>query len=341
MEQYQLLKIKGMKSILAIIGIIFSSYLWAQQVPQYSQYLRNQYMVNPAAAGVYDFLDVTVSGRWQWVGFDNSPKTAYVSGTMVLGKFMRPRYNPSFRVSQGPVRNPQIKTGKLKHAIGGQILADQYGAFRRMNVSGTYAIHIPLSQKFNLSFGTKIGLSNNAFLQDKAVVLNQQDPFAVYSGGDAGYDEFVAGQSNKFIMDIGAGMYLYSRKMFVGISSDHLSKDFVEFGSGTANFNTQMHFNVTAGVKLPISDDLTIMPAILLKYMNPAPVSIEGSCLFEYKEWLWAGFSYRHSDAVIGMVGMNVSQKMKLGYSYDFSLSRFNTVSTGSHEIVLGLMLGR
>lgn len=342
MVQYRSLKIKiKMKKILLIFSLVIVGNIFAQQIPQYSQYLRNQYMVNPAAAGVYDFTDITLSGRWQWVGFDNSPKTAYLSGSTILGKKKRVPYNPAFRVSQGPVRNPEIKTGKLKHAVGGQILADQYGAFRRMNFSGTYAVHLPVSKNYNLSFGTKIGLSNNTFLQDKAVVLNQQDPFSNYNGGDAEYDAYIKNQSNKFIMDIGAGFYFYSNKMFVGVSADHLSKDFVEFGSGTANFNTQMHYNLTGGIKLPVNDNISLMPALLVKFMNPAPVSIEGSLQVEYKEWLWAGVSYRHTDAIVGMVGLNVSERFKFGYSYDFSLSRFNTVSTGSHEIVLGLMLGR
>lgn len=296
-------------------------------------------MVNPAAAGIYDFVDITMSGRWQWMGLDDAPRTAYLSGTSLLSKKPKVRYNPALRTSGGPVRNPEIKTGKLKHAIGGQVLLDQYGAFRRLNFSGTYAIHLPLSENYNLSFGTRLGLSNNTFLSEKAQVLNVVDATQGYN--DATYDQFVSGQSNKYILDIGAGFYLYSQKMFFGVSADHLSKDFVEFGSGTANFNTQMHLMGTAGVKFPISDNLTLMPAVLAKMMSPAPLSIEGSLQLEYKEWLWMGVSYRHTDAVVGMVGLNISDRFKFGYSYDFSLSRFNDFSSGGHELVLGLMLGR
>ncbi len=136
-------------------------------------------------------------------------------------------------------------------------------------------------------------------------------------------------------------MYLYSKKLFFGISADQLSKDFVDFGSGTANFNSQMHYNITAGYKIQMNDDLTLMPALLAKYMKPSPVSMEGSLLLEYKEWLWIGMSYRHKDAVVAMVGLNVNNKFKFGYSYDFSLSRFNNLTSGGHEITLGLMLGR
>lgn len=332
---------KNMRLLLLIIGLVFSGSLFSQQVPQYSQYLRNQFMVNPGSAGIYDFLDITMSGRWQWSGFDDSPRTAYLSGCSVITKEKKTPYNPSFRVSKGPVPNPEIKTGKLKHAIGGQMLVDQYGAFRRTNFSGVYAIHLPVSANYNLSFGTKIGLSNNSFLQDRAVVLNNVDPTLTYNGGDTEYDSYIKDQSSKYIMDLGAGLYFYSKKLFFGLSADHLSKDFIEFGSGTANFNTQMHYNLTGGIKIPLNDNMILMPAFLVKYMNPAPVNVEGSLLFEYKEWLWIGASYRHTDAIVGMFGLNISEKVKFGYSYDFSLSRFSDFSSGGHEIVLGLMLGR
>jgi type IX secretion system PorP/SprF family membrane protein len=330
-----------MKKLLIPLSLVFCSSAVAQQIPQYSQYMRNQFMINPGAAGMYDFVDVTMSGRWQWVGFgDNGePRTAYASFTKVLGKKAKPPYNPAFRVSNGIVRSPEVNTGKQKHAIGGQFVADQYGAFRRLNLAGTYAIHLPLSDKFNLSFGTRIGLSNNTFLADRAVVLNPLDPSQSYSGGDSNYDAFIQNQGNKYIMDIGAGLYVYSEHLFFGIATDHLSKDFVQFGSGTANFNTQIHFNLMGGVKIRINEDFILKPGFLVKNMRPAPFSVEGTLLAEYKEWMWFGFSYRNKDAIIGMFGLNLSQRWKLGYSYDFSISRMNQVSSGGHELVLGIML--
>ena len=328
-----------MKKIFVLLSLVCAGSVNAQQIPQYSQYLRNQFMVNPGAAGVYDFVDITMSGRWQWVGFGDEPRTAYLSISSPVTRNPKPKYNPALRISNGPVRNPEIKTGKFKHAVGGQFVADQYGAFKRMNISGTYAIHMPVSKKYNLAFGTRLGMSNNTFLQDKAQVLNIVDQTQGYT--DNTYNSFVSNQSSKWIMDLGVGFYLYSKNAFFGVSGDHLTRDLVEFGSGTANFNTQMHFNATAGVKFPLNENLTLTPAILAKMMSPAPISFEGSLQLEYKEWLWMGASYRHKDAVVGMVGLNISERFKFGYSYDFSLSRFSDLSAGGHEIVLGLMLGR
>jgi type IX secretion system PorP/SprF family membrane protein len=327
-----------MKKRIVAFALGLTGMVTAQQMPQYSQYMRNQYTINPAAAGVYDFVDITMCGRWQWLGFGDEPRTAYLSITAPVG---RPKvsYNPALRISDGPVRNPEIKTGKLKHAVGGQFIADQYGAFRKMQGAGTYALHMPVTKNYNLSFGVRLGLSNNSFLSDKAKVLNLVDPTQTYT--DNTYTNFVANQSSKYIMDLGAGLYFYSNKSFLGIAADQLTKDMVEFGQGTANFNNQYHFNVTGGYKFSLNQDLTLMPSLLVKFMNPAPVSIDGTLQLEYKEWLWTALSYRHKDAFIGMVGLNVNQRFKFGYSYDFSLSRFNDFSSGGHEIVLGLMLGR
>lgn len=328
-----------MKRIIGLFMLTCWSLSFAQQMPQFSQYQRNQYLVNPGAAGVYDFVDVTIGGRMQWVGFDNSPNTTYLTVTSPVSAKPKVRYNPALRISNGPVRNPEIKTGKLKHAVGGMVLFDQYGAFRKMSFAGTYALHLPITEKTNISFGTRLGLSNNTFLSDKAKVL---DLTTTGTTVDQTYMNYTANGASKFLMDLGLGLYLYSSdRIFVGIAADQLTKDFVQFGSGTANFNPQFHYSATAGYKFPLNENLTLMPSVLAKYMQPAPLAFEGGLQLEYKEWLWMAASYRGKDAVIASVGLNVNNRFKFGYSYDFTTSRIGKYSTGTHEIILGLMLGR
>lgn len=295
-------------------------------------------MVNPAAAGVYDFVDLTAGGRLQWLGFDDAPKTSYLYVSSPLKKQTRASYNPGIRISSGPVRNPEIRTGSLKHALGGQLIADQYGAFRQLRASVTYALHVPLSRNYNLSFGTNVGVSNRSFLADRAQTLNMMTGASYV---DNTYDNFVANTGSQNTLDIGAGLYLYSDHLFVGVSADQLTKDFVKFGNVATTFDPNMHFQGTAGVKFPVSRDLTLMPAVLAKYTQFAPLSIEGSLQLEYKEWLWIGASFRNQDALVAMAGLNISERFKFGYSYDFNISRMQSYSAGGHELVLGLMLGR
>ena len=308
----------------------------AQQLPQISQYLRNQYMINPGAAGVYDFTDVTLGGRLQWAGLADAPKTSYLAASAPLSTFTkrgRSRYNPGLRNSSGVAKNPEINTGKLKHAVGLQAIADQFGAFRKINVSGTYAIHIPVLNNYNLSFGTNVGIVSNTFLQDRAVVSDVSS--------DNTYSTFVSNNGNVSSLNVGAGLYFYSNELFFGVAADQLTQDLVTFGSGTANFDPRMHFNVTGGYKFHIGEDYSLTPAFLLKYVLPINPTIEGSVQFEYKEWIWAAVSYRHKDALVGMVGMNLSNRFKIGYSFDYTLSDINYYTSSGHELILGIMLGR
>ena len=329
MKKFQLL------ALLFITGITFG-----QQLPQFSQFHRNQAMVNPGATGAYDFLDITAGGRYQWLGFNNdvqgnvAPRTSYFNVANVL-KFKKVRYNPAARFSSGPIQKPEVGTGKLKHAVGLQVIADEYGAFRNLAFSGTYAIHVPMNDKINLSLGARIGMSNHSFLTEKATLLSTM------TGGmvDNSYDNFVANGFSRMFMDVSSGLYLYSEKFFVGVSANQLTQDFVSFGSGTTNFNPVMHFDLTAGMYFNLNENLTLMPAVVAKYMAPAPPALQLNMQMEYKKWLWFGVGYRHTDAIIAMVGGNISDRFKLGYSFDYSTSRFNSFTSGGHEIVLGFMI--
>lgn len=334
-----------MKRLLTIGFLLTSSIIFSQQLPQYTQYQRNQLLVNPAAAGAYDFLDVTIGGRYQWMGFGNnetqgniSPRTAYLYAANVL-KNEKVRYNPALRISNGPIRNPDKGTGKLKHALGLQAVADSYGAFQNLQIAGMYAIHIPLSRKVNMSFGAKLGLSNHSFLPENAQVLNS---------GDQAYDNFISNGTSRWFMDLGAGFYVYSNKFFLGVSSDQLTTDLVSLGTGTTNFMPEMHFTATGGYKFDLNDDWTLQPSAIVKLMPPAPISLDGTLQVEYKEWLWFGTSYRYNmsrigtstNALTGMLGANISQRFKIGYSYDYSLGGFQSYATGGgHELMLGLMI--
>ncbi len=326
-------------TIYLIIWMLFYSGLYAQQLPQYSQFHRNQGMTNPGAIGSYDFMDITVGSRYQWLGLNNdfqgsvAPRTAYFNFATTL----RPepiRHNPSLRTSAGPVTNPEVGTGRLKHGIGGQFIADEYGAFREMTLNGTYAVHVPLTESINIALGARIGISNHTFLTDKAQVLSQMTG----TGTDATYQNFIQNGYSRMFMDLNTGLYLYSNRFFVGISGNQLTQDFVSLGSGITNFNPVMHFNLIGGYTIELNDEFTLMPALSAKYMNPSPPIMQLNIQGEYKEWLWMGLGYRHTDAAIIMVGANINERFKLGYSFDYSTSRINSFTAGGHEIILGIM---
>lgn len=330
---------KNINLIIITIVVAIGLPAFGQQLPQFSQFSRNQYMVNPAACGVYDFLDITVGGRYQWAGFDDAPKTGYAYVCAVL-KRKRNEFVPSLRTSQGIISSPKVATGKFKHAVGGQIISDQYGAFGKLSFAGTYALHLPVSKKVNLSFGTKIGISNDRFNKDRAQVLSQMPGATTYITDDE-YNEFVASQGRINYLNISAGLYLYSKNLFVGASVDQLTQDLAKFGSGTSNVQPDLYYQFTGGYNITVSKKLRLTPSVLFKFINTYNFSLEGSLTAEINDRFWFGASYRNSNTLVGMAGITISNRFKFGYSYDFDMSEVRNYSNGGHEIILGIMLGR
>jgi type IX secretion system PorP/SprF family membrane protein len=308
-----------------------------QQNPQYSQYMHNTYLLNPAISGTSNGIDAVIGGRSQWSGLEGAPQTAFISLHTPIAKKLKLRYNPAIRISNPPKGIEKRKDFGIKHAIGGQLLVDQYGAFTRQNASFSYAMHLPLSQKLKFSVGLRAGMSNNVFDQSKAQVLNIIDNSLNYN--DPTYNSYISNNLNKFIFDFGAGLYVYTENLFLGLNADNLTRDLLKFGVGNVNFNTQMHYNAIFGYNFR-ARDFTITPSVLIKKMQPTPFSIDASVMMNYKGKFWFGPSYRHGDAVIGIIGISIKNKFRIGYSYDYSISRFNAVSSGGHEIMLGLKFG-
>jgi len=318
-----------------------SAYSSAQQVPQYSQFLQNQYMVNPASTGVYDFINVTVGGRLQWAGLENAPKTSYLYVAAPAEKWRNASMKRTYgKIRRGnkSVRHPRMRYGSLVHAFGGSFVADQYGPFRQLKMMGTYALHLPITRDYNISFGTSVGLSNRAFIPENAQVLSVLTNTGVF---DQTYDTYAANQGAQNTMELEAGMYFHGKGGFLGVSMNQLTKDFVQFGNRDFNFDPRMHLFVTGGIELQVNRNLAITPAFLVKYVRPAPVSIEIMSQFEFQERYWFAASYRHKDAVVANLGMYVSNKFKLGYSFDLPITPIRNYSAGSHELVLTLILGR
>lgn len=317
--------------LILLLSISFGLNSHAQQLPQFSQYINNHYLVNPASAGWEGNTNINLGGRMQWTGFDNAPKTSYLTFTSSSRKTTKTDYNPSIRISQKLDQKTTSISPAVQHGFGGIVSIDQFGSFRKMNIAGTYAVHIPISKTFRLSLGSKVGLTNYSFLSERGVTLTPEL--------DNTYQNYISSGLNRSQLNLGAGIYLYNQNLFIGISADDLSRDFISFGNGILNFDTKIHTNIIAGYKIKVNDNFTITPAILAKVMRPSPFSIEPTFRFEFKEMIWAGISYRHSDAMVGMIGCTLSKRFKIGYSFDYSLSSLQSVNNGSHEVIIGIQL--
>lgn len=332
-----------MKRIIYLIAVVCLTVvqLHAQQLAQFSQFQQNQGVLNPAAVGMHDYLGVSVGTRYQWTGLANdvqgsvAPRSIFLNGEYVLNSHGK-TINPALKGGKKGSSNTTLGTGELKHAFGAQVVGDEYGAFRNTAFNGVYSIHLPLNRKTNLSFGTRVGFSNHSFLQDKARTLTDLEGGGVV---DQTYQSVLADGSSRTFLDISAGAQVYAERFFVGFAAYQLTSDIASVGSGITNFNPTTHFDFSGGVNLPINSDLTISPVLLTKFMGPSrPVIVYSMLQVDYQDMFWGAIGYRHIDAAVVMVGAKLNNRFRIGYSFDLSLSRINTVNSGGHELVLGII---
>lgn len=296
----------------------------AQQRPQYTQYTTNNYLLNPAISGIERYIDVKVGQRQQWTGFNNSPTTSYVSIQMPIGM-------PADIYGNNTMNRSYVEDYKAPdphHGIGMYaVIDDPGGAFTSQDINVTYAYHLGMSSRMTLSVGVAAGISRSVLDPSKITLANPADP-GITSGG-------------KIEPDLGLGAWLYGPSYFVGASVQGLLGRPLTFsGSSNPNQGKQAaHIFITSGYKLFLTDDIAVMPSFMLKYVKPAPVTVDLNTRLAFKDKLWIGGSYRKDDSFAAMAGFNLGSMFSFSYSYDFTTSQIKSYSSGSHEFVLGIRL--
>ena len=326
------------KVVFIFFSVILSVSVNGQQEPHYTQYILNQYIINPALTGIENYTDVKISHRHQWVGLQDAPVTSYFTIQTPLGKKDDRTTATSYEM---PGENPRGKNywqdyeaGKPHHGIGLKIINDKTGPLNRFAGYASYAYHIGISARTSLAAGFEAGLRDISLDRSKLDfgAANPLDP-AVYNSGEI----------NRIKPDFGAGLYLYSADFFAGISAQQIISQKIYFSDLTIKANDSKlipHLFMTAGYRFFLSDDFTALPSVMIKYVSPVPVQFDVNFKVQYLDRVWAATSYRRSDGFAAMLGMNVSNTFNIGYSYDYSTSRLKTVSKGTHEIVLGFLIG-
>ena len=322
-----------------LFGLVCCLNTQAQQRPHYTQYVLNNYIINPAVAGIENYTDVKISHRQQWVGLQDAPVTTYLTIQAPLKKsdYSKPSAT-GFHTSGANPRGTaywQDYTKAEPHAgVGLTIINDRTGPLNRFAAYGTYAYHLGLNERTSIAVGVSAGVQNMTLNASK---LDFGTQFPI--------DPAVAGSGylNKLSPDINMGVWLYSADYFVGLAAQQIIPSKLKFSADTltlSNGKLIPHLFLTAGYRLQLTDDISFLPSTMLRYAAPAPVGIDVNAKLQYQDLLWVGASYRYKDGYAGMVGLNISNALNVGYSYDITTSRLNTVSRGTHEIVVGFLLG-
>jgi len=322
-----------MKRVYLIVLLMIAGIgLRAQQKPQYTQYIFDQQLVNPAVSGIENYTDVKAGYRSQWTGLQGAPVTSYFTINAPLGKnFIEGDATQSPADGDNPLGHSFTDTymaAAPHHGIGLTVVSDKAGPIRQTTFDATYAYHIGITSTLNLAVGVAAGVTNYT-LNTAEVTTEFSDP--AINGGNY----------NQFKPDVGVGLWAYSALYFVGASVQQLLPETISFSSNSIynQGKTVPHFFFTGGYKLFLSDDITLLPSVMVKVVNPVPVTFDANVKLAFRDHFWIGGSYRQDDAVAAMIGFNIGSFMSLGYSYDYTTSNLNTVSNGTHEIVLGIFL--
>jgi type IX secretion system PorP/SprF family membrane protein len=289
--------------ILAFISITGIYYVNAQQLPLYSQYMMNGFLLNPAMAGSVDYTPIRLTARTQWTGIEDAPKTFALSGHTLFNN--------------------------KKVGVGGYIYSDMFGPIMRTGIQGSFAYHLSLDgMNSKLAFGLSMQGYQFRLDESKLSLIETSDPAITY------------GVESRFLPDATFGAHLYNTQYFVGISATQLFQFKVNLGEDNTDQNKMVrHYYATAGYKFNAGENMEIEPSFMLKATEVSPLQVDINLKAIYQKNYWLGVSYRTQDAIIAMLGIKVD-KYYIGYAFDYTMSNIMDYSNGSHEILIGFNLG-
>jgi type IX secretion system PorP/SprF family membrane protein len=308
------------KFILSIIAIISLSFVYGQQEAQYSNYIMNNFMINPAVAGSYSYWSAKAGYRAQWLGVDGGPRTFF---TTVHGQIKPKKKGLGAR---------RAKKEGVQHGIGFNAYSDNVGAMSYSGFSGTYAAHIKLDRTWTLSLGASVGVkefrlnANNLEFEQDVI-----DP--TISGGIF----------SEIKPDVNVGAWLYSKNAFVGVSARQILQSDINVGFEVEENDFSKlynHYYLTGGIKFVANQDWSIVPSIMIQAVRPAPIQVDLNTTFWYQDKIGLGISYRHLDAIYAVFEYVHNQKFEFSYAYDLTVSELNRYSKGSHEVIVGVRWG-
>ena len=302
---------RNMKKIFSFLFLVFIVNLaaFSQQDPQYTNNMFYKLGVNPGYAGAEEAISGIILNRYQWEGFEGAPETLVFSVEAAVEAFGAPG------------------------GIGLNIVSDQLGFEKNIWINANYAYKTALSFG-NLGIGLSLGLFNKSINGEWEV---PEDDFGIYTqpSSDPGIPQ---GEVSQMAFDLGWGMYLSSNQYFLGLSVSHVNQASIKFADLASTYLSR-HYNLMGGYNIKLPDPLfELRPSFLFK-SDLASWQVDINANIVYDERLWGGISYRYQDAVALLLGMEMVNGLKFGYSFDLVTSTMRWEGWGSHEIFISYSL--
>ena len=291
------------KIILFISFLLYIATASAQQDPEYTHYMYNMSVINPAyATGTPLMMNFGGLYRIQWVGAVGAPKTFTFFGHTALSD---------------------------KIEVGLSLVSDDIGdgAKKETNAYADFAYVLNLGGKNKLSLGLKAGFS---------ALQSNFNGFLLQSG-NAATDAAFAEDINVTKPNIGIGAYYFRDNFYIGLSAPNLlkSKQIEEKSGLNAYGSEEIHTYLTGGYVFQLNDMWKIKPASMAKFVKGAPVAVDITANVLYNEKFELGAAYRINDSFSALANINVTPSLRIGYAYDYTLSNLGQFNSGTHEIML------
>ncbi len=296
-----------MKKLAVIFGlsIIVICESFGQQLPQISQFMLNNYAINSAFAGKDSVLEARILNRYQWTGITDAPRTFNLS-------------------VQGATKSPNV-------GLGGILYADNAGPTRMSGIRLSYTYHLRLAEKWKLGLSVGAGVLQFS-IDGTRIDLDQSDDPALFSE-----------KRSQVVFDASFSTLVYTDEFYFGVTLPQLLQNKLNLYKGILPEENKLedHYYVTAGYRYEISDTWTVEPAILAKYVSPAPLKIDVSARVLYDNKIWLGGTFRTNDAIAMYLGYNHNDQISIGYAYDMSTTDIKSFSDSTHELTLGFRVSK
>jgi type IX secretion system PorP/SprF family membrane protein len=292
--------------LLSLAVSLLTQFVFAQQDAQYSMYRFNGLYINPAYAGSHEVIATTAIYRHQWVKIPGQPQSASVA-------------------LHSPLKNNRIGLGVI-------YTYDRIGPVKTNSVNAQFAYRIPVGKKKDIK--VCLGLS--------AGFMNYRADLNSVATTDANDPNFAGNSQNRWLPNVGFGVYVYSDKFFAGVSLPHilanrLNGKFSVFETKDNVAKQYFHLLANAGVVFKLGKKVKFMPSVMVKYVPVhAPVTFDINATFIFIDRVWLGAGYRFKDAYNFMLAVNITRQLRVGYCYDLTVSPLSKYTTGSHEVMLG-----
>ena len=295
------------KSTILIVAVIFCSFgLKAQYDAMFTQYMFNEMFINPAYAGSKEAMAVNLTHRQQWVNFPGRPITT------------------AFTL-HGPLANNKM-------GLGLSVLNEQIGKLNRNLLYLNYAYRIKTGDKGQLAFGLMAGIHN------------QVNKFSELKATETGDIQISQNLPSSTAPNFGTGIYYNTKTFYAGLSIPRMIDDsylFNQSGDVVKSIKVnpnKFHYYLTVGNVFEINDDLKLKPQAMVKMVQNAPVQFDVNVNALIKNKLWAGLGYRSGASMSVILGYQATSQLLASYSYDYSLTKIQKYSQGSHEITIGYL---